>query len=143
MKKRRKRRMSRDVEVEVSMTPMIDVVFQLLIYFLITFSTPDVLAHLDISRPSPEATKAKSETPSNMIKIAIFADGGKSSGYTINGRKVSLQNLEQMLARLAGISKEQSVLITCASQSFHGKLIHVLDICAQHGLKKLSVVSGI
>ena len=44
MNRKQKRRFAlTNDEMEVSMTPMIDVVFQLLIYFLVTFSTADVL----------------------------------------------------------------------------------------------------
>ena len=123
--------------MEVSMTPMIDVVFQLLIYFLVTFTTPDVLAHLDISRPAPDKTQTEQRTPPKMIRVNIYADG-----FSLNGRAVSRTELHSILNRLASFSKTQTVLITCAGESEHAKLIDVLDICAESGLSKLSVVSA-
>lgn len=123
--------------MDVSMTPMIDVVFQLLIYFLVTFSTPDVLAHLDISRPAPDSSQTEQRTPPKMIRVNIYADG-----YSLNGRAVSKPELERILTRLAGISTSQTVLITCAGSSEHEQLVTVLDICAAAGLNKLSVVSA-
>jgi biopolymer transport protein ExbD len=124
------------------MTPMIDVVFQLLIYFLVTFSTPDVLAHLDISRPAPDATQTEQRTPPKMIRILVHAGAGLESGYSLNGRTVTRAELAGLLARLAEISRNQSVLIHCAGGSAHDKLIGVLDLCAANGLTKLSVVSA-
>ena len=123
--------------MDVSMTPMIDVVFQLLIYFLVTFTTPDVLAHLDISRPAPDKTQTEQRTPPKMIRVNIYADG-----FSLNGRAVSRTELHSILNRLASFSKTQTVLITCAGESEHAKLIDVLDICAESGLSKLSVVSA-
>ncbi len=123
--------------MEVSMTPMIDVVFQLLIYFLVTFTTPDVLAHLDISRPAPDASQTEQRTPPKMIRVNIYVDG-----YSLNGRAVSKEELARILTRLAGFSTSQTVLITCAGGSEHARLIDVLDICAACGLNKLSVVSA-
>lgn len=119
------------------MTPMIDVVFQLLIYFLVTFTTPDVLAHLDISRPAPDKTQTEQRTPPKMIRVNIYVDG-----FSLNGRAVSKHELGNILRRLASFSKSQTVLITCAGSSEHAKLVDVLDICAESGLSKLSVVSA-
>ncbi len=134
---KRKRKHREEPEMEVSMTPMIDVVFQLLIYFLVTFSTPDVLAHLDISRPAPDPSQTEQRTPPKMIRVNIYADG-----FSLNGRAVSRTELHSILNRLASFSKSQTVLITCAGESEHAKLIDVLDICAESGLSKLSVVSA-
>ena len=50
---------------ELPMTPMIDVVFQLLIYFIVTIQPVDVLANLDVFRPSPEA---KQEQPADAAE---------------------------------------------------------------------------
>jgi len=119
------------------MTPMIDVVFQLLIYFLVTFSTPDVMAHLDISRPAPDPSQTEQRTPPRMIRVNVYSDG-----YSINGRAVSPAELNSLLGRLAGLSRNQTILITAASESDHDRLIRVLDICAEHGLSKISVVSA-
>ncbi len=137
MTMRRKRNHREEPEMDVSMTPMIDVVFQLLIYFLVTFTTPDVLAHLDISRPAPDKTQTEQRTPPKMIRVNIYADG-----FSLNGRAVSRTELHSILNRLASFSKSQTVLITCAGESEHAKLIDVLDICAESGLSKLSVVSA-
>lgn len=119
------------------MTPMIDVVFQLLIYFLVTFSTPDVLAHLDISRPASDSSQTEQSTPPKMIRVNITVDG-----FSLNGRAVAKDELARILNRLAGFSKSQTVLITCAGGAKHARLVDVLDICAEAGLNKLSVVSA-
>lgn len=119
------------------MTPMIDVVFQLLIYFLVTFSTADVLAHLDISRPSPEAAQSKPKPPADMIRVAVMP-----AGYAINGRKVTATELNALLKKLAAISTNQTVLLTCDDKSIHGRLIQALDMCAENGLTKIAVMSG-
>jgi len=124
------------------MTPMIDVVFQLLIYFLVTFSTPDVLAHLEISRPAPDSSRTEPSTPPKMIRIDILAGGDDEAGYSLNNRVLSHSELDSILKRLAGFSQNQTVLVTCAGESEHERLIGVLDLCSQHGLSKISVMSA-
>ncbi|MFA7257734.1 MAG: biopolymer transporter ExbD, partial [Kiritimatiellales bacterium] len=98
--------------------------------------------HLDISRPAPDKSQTEQRTPPKMIRVNIYTEGGQKTGYSLNGRTVSLAELTSILNRLASFSQNQTVLITCAGGSEHAKLIGVLDICAQSGLSKISVVSA-
>ena len=133
----RKRKKSEMRAGELNLTAMIDVAFQLLSFFIITVRPVDVLTQLDVFRPSTEQTQSKSQTPPKMIKIMIFPDG-----FSINDRPVELQDLDRLLTKLAGLDKTQTILIMCASQSPHGRLVDVLDLCAKSGLINLSVVSA-
>lgn len=121
---------------ELNMTAMIDVVFQLLIFFLVTQKPIDTMANLDVFRPSPEKKQEQMQTPPKMIRIQIYPDG-----FTINDRPVGLAELDGLLAKLAGIDRNQTIMIMCAAQSKHEDLIRVLDLCAKTGLVNLSVIS--
>jgi biopolymer transport protein ExbD len=133
----RKRKKSEIHAGELNLTAMIDVAFQLLSFFIITVHPVDVMTLLDVFRPSPEKKADRPSTPPRMIKIMIFQDG-----FSINDRPVELQDLDRLLTKLAGLDKTQTILIMCASQSPHGRLVDVLDLCAKSGLINLSVVSA-
>jgi len=126
--------MAKGEEPKLDMTPMIDCVFQLLIFFIISLKPEDVIAHLDVNRPQGDA-KAQTE------KIDILQVGIYANGYTLNDRMVSYATLENMLMRLSSISKTQTVVIKCALESPHRMLVEVLDLCSKLGLKNLSVMS--
>ena len=132
----RQRKKSEMPAADLPMTPMIDVVFQLLIYFLVTIKPVDVIAHLDVFRPSPEPSQEKPDTPPKMIKIVVFTDG-----FVINEKPVELPELDRLLTKLAGIDTKQTILIMVTADSPHEKLIQVLDLCAKAKLVNLSVVS--
>jgi len=132
----RKRKTFDTPAADLPMTPMIDVVFQLLIYFLVTMKPVDVIAHLDVFRPSPEASQEKPDTPPKMIKIVVFPDG-----FVINEKPVDLPDLDRLLSRLAAIDTKQTILIMVSAASPHEKLIQVLDLCSKAKLVNLSVVS--
>ena len=119
---------------KLDMTPMIDCVFQLLIFFIISLKPEDVIAHLDVNRPQAGGVAAGPTI--DLLQVGIYADG-----YTLNDRQVSYATLEGMLARLANISKTQTVIIKCALESPHKMLVEVLDLCSKLGLKNLSVMS--
>lgn len=121
---------------ELNMTAMIDVVFQLLVYFIVTIKPVDVVAHLDVFRPSPEKKQEKLQTPPKMIRIQIYPDG-----FTINDRSVGLKEMETLIARLAGIDTKQTIMIMATALSRHEDLVRVLDLCSKHGLQNLSVIS--
>ena len=121
---------------DLPMTPMIDIVFQLLIYFIVTFEPVDVMAHLDVYAPSPDQKQEKPEENKTMIRIVVFPDG-----FMINDRAIERDALARILLKLAGYSKDQTVLIKATSLSKHKDLVDVLDLCARAELRNLSVVS--
>lgn len=133
---RRSRR--RPVEdIKLDMTPMIDCVFQLLIFFLVSMKFEDIIAHLDVYRPSPDPNRPVTPPPdTEMVTIGVFSDG-----FTINDKPMGLESLDRMLNKLAGYSQTQTILIKCAPDSPHQKLIELLDLCAKNRLSNLSVLS--
>lgn len=136
MAKKMRRSQRPEIKVDdMQMTPMIDVVFQLLIYFLVTIKPEDVMAHLDVYRPQADQQQ-KADRPPNVIRIGVFHDG-----FTLNDRHVGRSALETMLNRLASYDPDQTILIMCSPDSPHEYLIEVLDLCSKAGLTNLSVMS--
>ncbi len=133
----RKRKRPQAAPPELSMTPMIDVVFQLLIYFIVTIKPIDVIANLDVFRPAPDPNAKPEEKPPQLIRIGVYPDG-----YSVNDSPVTLDSLDRALARLASIDAGQTIMITVSAHSTHGMLIQALDLCAKNGLRSLSVVSA-
>ncbi len=133
MPKKKDRNKGGDAKLE--MTPMIDVVFQLLIFFIITLKEHDILSQLDAMRPAPDAN-ATPNNPSEPIKISIDA-----GGIIFKGRPVSAQGLSKSLASIAKYNKKATIVINCEMNSKHGTLVEVLDVCNQNGLRSLAVFS--
>ena len=124
-------------EGELEMTPMIDVVFQLLIYFIVTIKPVDVVTNLDVFRPAPNPNQPPDTKPPNLLRIGVYQDG-----YTLNDNPVSLDAMDTALARIARIDAGQTIMITVSAFSEHGALVRALDLCAKNGLRSLSVVSA-
>jgi biopolymer transport protein ExbD len=134
---KRNRTRSRGEAAQLEMTPMIDVVFQLLIFFLVTIKPEDILSHLDINRPSPEKTdRPPEEEIQDLLTITVYRDG-----FMLKERRVSLRQIESRLTRLATYSRNISVIIKCTGDSPHAYLVQLLDVCAKAGLRNLSVFS--
>ncbi len=114
-----------------SMAAMIDVVFLLLVFFLVTVKARDVEAHLDVARQRPGG-EARIET----VRIDVY-----SGQYVMQGKRVDLEEMDRVLAKLSGISKSMSVVVTCSGDSSHSELVKVLDLCAKSELSNLSLMS--
>jgi len=134
MRKKRSKRTGND-NVKLEMTPMIDVVFQLLIFFIVTLKQEDILSHLDVSRPAPDPS-TKEEEVQDLLTIIVHRDG-----FVLRGRRVTLGKLERHLTRLASYSTNISVIIKCTADSKHQQLIQLLDLCAKAELRRISVFS--
>jgi biopolymer transport protein ExbD len=133
----RKRKRPEGAPPELSMTPMIDVVFQLLIYFIVTIKPIDVITNLDVFRPAPDPNAKKDEKPPQLLRIGVYQDG-----YTLNDNPISLEAMDTALGRMAALDAGQTIMITVSAVSAHGMLVRALDLCAKNGLRSLSVVSA-
>ena len=132
----RKRSRSRGEAAKLEMTPMIDVVFQLLIFFIVTLKQEDILSHLDVSRPAPSDTKPEEVKEDTLLTILVFR-----GGYIVQGRRLTFRALDQRLHRMAKYNRNSPVVIKCTGDSPHGRLVALLDLCAKSRLENLSVFS--
>jgi biopolymer transport protein ExbD len=121
---------------QLDMTPMIDVVFELIIFFVVTIKQEDLFSKLNANRPAPNPNKVDQKVVDEQIEIQVAANG-----LIYNGRGVSLGELDRNIKEAARISKKTTVLLQCALDSPHKYLVDALDICSKHGLHNLSIFS--
>ena len=115
----------------INMTPMIDVVFLLLIFFLAatTFAREEV--ELDLRLPQAKSGQAgKGDT---QLVVNVFADGR----ITVDGREVPLPALQQKLQAAVQRNAEQAVLVRGDQESRFGTGLAVLDACRLAKVKKV------
>ena len=132
-KKEKSKNTGEDVKLE--MTPMIDVVFQLLIFFIVTLKQDDILSSLEALRPAPDSNATSSDA-TEPVTILIGRQG-----FVFNGRPMSERQLTESFVRLAKGSKDTMIMIKCTDDSPHGYLVRALDILSSVGLHKVSVFS--
>ena len=121
---------------KAEMTPMIDVVFQLMIFFIVTIKQEDIFSKLNANRPAPN--KNQTDTVENDTQITIQVG---PRGFVFNGRGVSIGELRRNIARLAKTSTKATVLVQCALDSPHMYLVQALDACAENDMHNISIFS--
>ena len=135
MKVRRKRRITND-QPQLEMTPMIDVVFQLLIFFIVTIKQEDIYSMLSAARPAPDPDATPEDIPPNVLNIEI-----NKTGFILRGVPVSKALWERRLSNFAEYDKKVSVVIRCTGDSPHKLLVQTLDICHKLKLSNLAIFS--
>ncbi len=122
-------------DVQLDMTPLIDVVFLLLIFFMLSTSlsvNPGI--KIDLPKASAEQVKKKKTT----LRVAI-ATGGR---IFLEGKKL---NLEQLRDKFAAASKKSGgdalVVIEADKKVYHGLVVKVMDAAKTSGLNKLAIAT--
>jgi biopolymer transport protein ExbD len=130
------RRQRRD-EVGVNLTPLIDVVFLLLIFFMVsTTFTRETQLSIDL----PEASgQPQAETDQ---RIEILIDEGGS--YRVNGQSLVDARLRTLQAAIYKISAGDTTLpmiITADAQATHESVVRAMDAAGQMGFVHLSITT--
>ena len=121
---------------KAEMTPMIDVVFQLMIFFIVTIKQEDIFSKLNANRPAPNSSISDSVENDTQIKIDIGP-----GGMLFNNRGVSLRELDRNIKKLSATSKKATVLVRCTLDSPHMFLVQALDTCNKYGMQNISIFS--
>jgi biopolymer transport protein ExbD len=124
---------SAEDEPVLNLTPMIDVVFQLLIFFMVatTFLDPEKEIGIEL----PEATSGVASKEAEELVINIFADGR----IVLSGREVPADDLLTELKAAALADPQTPVTIRGDRLVHHERVVQVMDACGQAGLLNLAV----
>ena len=120
-------------EGEIDLTPMLDVVFIMLIFFIVTTS---FIKETGIDPQRPEAETAYKQERGNIL-IAINSVGD----VWMNKRKVELGQVRQMVEQAKNESPESSVVIIADEKASTGVLIDLMDQVRLGGVSNISVAA--
>ena len=125
--------------LELSMTPMIDVVFLLLIFFMVTTTFN---RQTEVKIKLPEADGAEAEQYPKMVTLTIDADGtyyltgGDGLAHELVNQQ--LETLKQELLKLAEQSKDQPFIINADGKTPHQAVITALEAAGDAGFSHIT-----
>lgn len=130
-------RPGRREQLDVNIAPLIDVVFLLLIFFMVT-TTFDKFSTIVINLP--EATKNPREVKLEPIELSIDASGR----YYVRNQlliNTQLDTLRRALAEAAGPNKNLPLLISADGQAPHQAVVTALDAARQENIINISIAT--
>ena len=120
-----------DNKLNLDLTPIIDVVFNLLIFFALSLNFSELTSSLNIKLP-----KAKSSEVITDQQIVISIEKGNK--ISINDKAVFL---DQIPTYLSNENQNKVVVIKADTTIDHGFVVQIMDIIKQSGFKKLGIAT--
>lgn len=125
-------------DISLDLTPLIDVVFLLLIFFMVsmTFDRETVL-NVDL----PEATGEQTEAEVKVLDIQISVDGN----YAINNQTLvnnELKTLKTAMMKISDGDTSLALLISADRNAPHHAVVRAMDAAGQLGFSRLSIATS-
>ncbi|MEH6575764.1 MAG: biopolymer transporter ExbD [Amphritea sp.] len=124
-------------EVNVNLTPLIDVVFLLLIFFMIS-TTFTKEAHLEIALPTADGEVADVQVDS--VEVVINAKGA----YSVNGQSLinaQADTLRRAILDAVGDQRKVPFIISADAKTPHQAVVTVMDVAGKLGFAGLSITT--
>lgn len=128
-------------EVNVELTPLIDVVFLLLIFFMVSST---FIRETQVKIDLPEASGEVREVETDVVEITVDRGGE----YSVNGRilvnaelATLLRALRELQASGATVNPEKRVIITADANAAHQSVVRAMDAAGKVGLTRISITT--
>ena len=124
---------NKDRALSIEITPLIDIVFLLVIFFVVT-SKIETNQYLTLDLPK---TESFASTVSNNTQNIILLDSGK---LIVNDLEFSMTEIDLLIAGVnASFSKSEVVILSIESKAYHEWVIALMDALQQLGFQNLQI----
>ncbi len=118
---------------ELNITPLLDLVFVLLVIFIIT--TPQMMNNLEMNLPSGNPNKSKDKPKVNNITVNPNGD------TFLNGEYVTMPDLRTKLEDIKATDPDPNVVLKGADEVDYQHMVNVLDILQQLDITKVGLMT--
>ena len=123
----------KDEESEINLTPMLDVVFIMLIFFIVTANF--------IKEPGLEVNRPDSETAEPTENAAILIAVGNAGEIYMDGRRIDKRQVKANVVRLLAENPQGSVVIQADEKATADTIMAVMDGAREAGVYNISLAS--
>ena len=119
----------------INISSMIDVMFILIIFFLVTTTFKEEEVDHLVNLPVESRNQSLTQTAGNLIKINIRENGS----YVVMGQQITEEAWSKWMGAEVDKKPELKVLIRCDADSKHLYLANVMSICRHTGVPKMNI----
>ncbi len=120
--------------VKLNLTPMIDVTFQLILFFLLAGHLAQQESSVDLDLPVAQTGHKAMESPTRRLVINVAQDGT----LIVGGEMIDLERLGQILSADRRMSESLEVRIRTDRRTPYGKIAPLLIRCTESGIWNVS-----
>jgi biopolymer transport protein ExbD len=117
--------------------PMVDIVFLLLIFFLVTWNFARYETELDVKVPTAKEGKESRRAVGEVI-INVKSDGA----IVMNRRELTPAELRATLEKISGLYPDQAVVLRGDQSADYRHIVAVLDICRAANIWNVAFATG-
>ena len=122
----------------MDMTPMIDVVFQLMIFFLVATKLDEAEREFPVALPTASEAKPFTSKPNEL-----FVNIERTGRYFVQGRFVTLAELESLLRQSAANNPTQTVRIRADEEVQHRFVVGAINVINKAGIRDYRIDTAI
>ncbi|MGB2078606.1 MAG: ExbD/TolR family protein [Vibrio sp.] len=120
-------------EAQVDLTSMLDIVFIMLIFFIVTSS---FVSESGVEVNRPQASHASAQDDAGIF-IAVTAD----NAVFIDKKQVDMERVEATLAQLTTDKADPSLVIQADEHAYNGTVVKVMDAAKGAGIAKIALAA--
>ena len=121
--------------VDVNITPLIDVVFLLLIFFMVTTTFVESPS-INVNLPKA-ATKAKESKKSKNLVVSVNTRGQIFLGE----KRLSMSEFKSEAQKFSSENKSGMLVLRADKTSQHGEVVEIMDIAKSEGITKIAIAT--
>jgi len=125
------RRHATQDEPEINITPMLDIVFIMLIFFIVTTT---FIKETGVTVDKPDALTAESRPQGNIL-VGVDSD----NQVWMNGNQIELSDVRTLVQRARAENPEGSVILIADEQARQGTLVDVMDQVQAAGVRRMAI----
>ena len=124
----------RRVPAEINVTSLVDIIFNLLLFFMLTTSFSQS-SGLQVELPS--ASESDAQVGSDDLVIVLTASGE----ILIDGKVLSLHAVEQAIAQLKARAQDAIVFIQADAEVAHGRVVEVINAAKRQAVHSVAIAT--
>ena len=125
------RQRDRDEEAVLGLTPLIDVVLLLLIFYIVTTAFVD--REIELQLPESQSSAVPEEKKKFTVEL------GRQGKLALNGELITIQGLDRRIEREARADNIRAVEIRADKLVIHGRVVEVLGVVKKHGVENVGI----
>ncbi|HNQ99994.1 MAG TPA: biopolymer transporter ExbD [Trueperaceae bacterium] len=123
------------IDPELDLTPMVDVVFLLIIFFMVSTTFITVETGLPVDLPDAQMSVAE---PSNLPTVTVMKDGA----VYFAGARVNESELVELVRTEINRSGNSTIVLRADRELPHGTAVRIMDLIKQAGAQRIAISTG-
>jgi len=125
------------VRAEINIVNLIDIIFSINIFLLVTTSFSATANSIDVNLP--KTTQAKITKVDEKKTLSVSID--RLEKIYLNGEKISITKLKEIFAEKYMLSQQTDLVVSADAMCSHGKIVEILDLAKKYGINNLSIAT--